>query len=375
MNSRLISLIAPFPPPAGGVSEHALRLAQMLIADGSTVNFYDDSNISILPGFHPAEGRAVHQEEQTGQELSPVRLRQSWSLLWTLIFRDRKRTQIVHYHGKSWHIRALICIAQMFNRSLKTVFTVHSLREDSSQYRGLKGPLAKFVFSRGGHFIVTNSVIKETLVEAGLSEKKTSIIPAFLPSNGRALVQESKANNLSEFIGNRSPVLLTYASAVKFYNGSDLYGIDMSFDLLDRLIRDNPRIGLVFSMPSVKEGEYISGLLGKYPEDYFEHISLCFEDMDLVSIMKKADVFLRPTNSDGDSLSVREAIYCGCPVVASDASERPESAVIFRSRDMDDFYDKTREVLHNIEYYKKRLKTGQSKDYYEEIKKIYETVN
>ena len=42
-----------------------------------------------------------------------------------------------------------------------------------------------------------------------------------------------------------------------------------------------------------------------------------------IPVLRLTDVLLKPTNTDGDAISVREALYLGVPVVASDVVERP----------------------------------------------------
>ena len=49
---------------------------------------------------------------------------------------------------------------------------------------------------------------------------------------------------------------------------------------------------------------------------------------------------VRPTNTDGDALSIREAMYFKISVIASDVTTRPENTIIFKNRDLDDFYIK-----------------------------------
>jgi glycosyltransferase involved in cell wall biosynthesis len=65
-------------------------------------------------------------------------------------------------------------------------------------------------------------------------------------------------------------------------------------------------------------------------------------------ILRFADIFLRPTNTDGDAISVREALYLGVPVVASDVVERPHETLIFKNRNIDDLEEKVRTVIENI---------------------------
>ncbi|MEI2749894.1 MAG: hypothetical protein V9E88_14180 [Ferruginibacter sp.] len=52
--------------------------------------------------------------------------------------------------------------------------------------------------------------------------------------------------------------------------------------------------------------------------------------------MNSADIVLRPTNTDGDALTIREAIYLNKKIVASDVVERPEGTILFKTRDTND---------------------------------------
>ena len=56
--------------------------------------------------------------------------------------------------------------------------------------------------------------------------------------------------------------------------------------------------------------------------------------------MEEADIVLRPTNFDGDSLTVREALMLGKPIVASDVVVRPAGTTLFENRNTDDLYKK-----------------------------------
>ena len=59
----------------------------------------------------------------------------------------------------------------------------------------------------------------------------------------------------------------------------------------------------------------------------------------------RSSVFVRPTSTDGDSVSVREALAVGVPVVASDVCQRPKGCHIFQSRDAEQMAKTVLEVL------------------------------
>jgi glycosyltransferase involved in cell wall biosynthesis len=59
-----------------------------------------------------------------------------------------------------------------------------------------------------------------------------------------------------------------------------------------------------------------------------------------LALISACDVFLRPTLEDGDSISVREALALGVPVVASRAGARPAGAILFQPGDAEDLLAK-----------------------------------
>ena len=61
------------------------------------------------------------------------------------------------------------------------------------------------------------------------------------------------------------------------------------------------------------------------------------EKMPLYPLIRLASLFVRPTASDGDAISIREALYFGTPVVTSDVVRRPEGVGLFETRNLDGF--------------------------------------
>jgi len=59
-----------------------------------------------------------------------------------------------------------------------------------------------------------------------------------------------------------------------------------------------------------------------------------------LALMSASDVFVRPTLEDGDSISVREALALGVPVVASDIGTRPAGAILFQRGDVGEMLSK-----------------------------------
>jgi len=102
-----------------------------------------------------------------------------------------------------------------------------------------------------------------------------------------------------------------------------------------------PRIGLVIIGPGEEAKSQIfeseipdhAYFTGPLPHDV------------VLAVIKRLTLFLRPTYFDGDSLSVREALALGVPVIASDTDYRPEGVVLFRRGQINEFVDKIGGVL------------------------------
>ena len=63
------------------------------------------------------------------------------------------------------------------------------------------------------------------------------------------------------------------------------------------------------------------------------------------ALMARSDVFVRTPHVEGDSMSVREALAVGVPVVASAAGFRPDGVILYRPADSADLAAKLDGVL------------------------------
>ena len=98
------------------------------------------------------------------------------------------------------------------------------------------------------------------------------------------------------------------------------------------------------------------------------------EQYQFYPILMKSDVFVRPTNTDGDAVSLRAALYFKIPSVTSDAVPRPEGTILFKSRDINDFTSKVKDVLDNHKQHKMRLEEVELGDNIGKIIEIYQNI-
>jgi glycosyltransferase involved in cell wall biosynthesis len=149
------------------------------------------------------------------------------------------------------------------------------------------------------------------------------------------------------FAEDRHPVLSANGK-VNWYQGQDLYGLDLLVDLVARLAEDFPTIGLVicFFDHFERDQSYVDSLVERARELGVER-NILFNTARsvLLPVIDASDLFVRPTATDGDANSIREALYVGTPVVASDCVVRPAGVACFRNRDIDDLEATVRRVL------------------------------
>jgi glycosyltransferase involved in cell wall biosynthesis len=157
-------------------------------------------------------------------------------------------------------------------------------------------------------------------------------------------------------------------------HGEDVYGFDLSIELIRRLKEDYPRIGLVVLLPIIGDEqayfESLERLVAR--EQSTGHVLFHTEPLpDAAPLWAKSSLFLRPTTTDGDAVSVREALALRVPVIASDCSPRPAGTLTFPTRSIDGFTRQVRLVLADREHYARQLEHIHIEDNFASILGIY----
>src|SRR5207253_4268577 len=133
------------------------------------------------------------------------------------------------------------------------------------------------------------------------------VIPAYL---GVARSEVPQAAPILDWMRSRGPVL----SIVLFFRHE--YGFDLLVRALQRLRERRPALGCV-AMGSGEDRAEAERLIRSL---HLEVNILLTGDVAhdvCLAVMAASGVFVRPTREDGDSISVREALSLGVPVVAS----------------------------------------------------------
>lgn len=332
---KKILFIGPYGP-IGGVSVHIKRLASLLN------NKYDVSFIDESPKNH------------TIKEVFNIR-----SLNAFRYFSLVAKSDIVHIHSGITILR-FIHVLSAFLFGKKVIVSFHSLNNLSSNKIIF---INKLIIPLCSRVICVSEEINNTL-----KPNKGIIFPAFVPPN------ISTEPNLPETIqalldyNFEKKIIVSNAFRLDINDGEDLYGLDLLIEVARRIIEENLAYKIIFVIADSKGG---NGLFLKYSklikkEALEEVITLIPYPISFINLVLQSNLVIRATNTDGDALTVREAIYLNRIIIASDVTKRPEGTVLFRNRDSEDLFQKIKQVLQ-LEENKDKPKTdvtNRAKEFY-----------
>jgi glycosyltransferase involved in cell wall biosynthesis len=285
-----ILILGKTPPPIGGVTIHVSRLIQHLESDGFEYTFYSLLN-SVFSVFVAA-----------------------------------RKYKVIHLHTSNPRFHFLFSLYCFIFR-IRLLQTYHG---DLNRYKALNA----FFNNMSLHLTNVPIVINTNSQDYALRRNRnTRLISAFLPPLYPNPLSSDIVNSIDAWRGNHHPIYCTNASYFQIDKyGNEVYGGSALVEVFRTL---GPR-GLIFSEP---KGEYKAHLEkeGELPEN----VLFITQEHDFFEVLKLSDCFIRATTTDGDSLSVKEALSLGKPVIASDCVDRPIACNLFKTND---FHDLERQI-------------------------------
>ncbi|MBS1756739.1 MAG: glycosyltransferase [Bacteroidetes bacterium] len=314
---KKILITGPVPPPAGGISIHISRL-QYLLKDNFAIDFIDESSLQ-KPGI--------------------FNLR---SYNFFLYIKKMLGADLVYVQSGSTYLRLI----QLFFAKLlfkKIILTIHAYPFNK---KGVAYFLDNSIFNFANKIIVVNESI---LTRLSLPPQKCAIKIAFLPPVME--LEPALPNNISDIIlsakNDGAKIICGNASRLDFYNNEDLYGVDMCIEVSKYFKQQSVKHIFIFIVSSLDDGKttfekYVNQIKAEGLENSF---FLLNTRLSFVRLIEEADVIVRPTNTDGDAITIREVLYLHKPILASDAVARPEGTLLFKNRNVDDFKNKLLNII------------------------------
>ncbi len=301
--------MGPYPPPAGGVQTNLVAIRRFLLSRGipcAVINL------------------TRHRREDGDEIYYPKNALQTLRLL------ARLRYDIIHLHvggDLSMRLMALALFCNLIPRR-KTVLTFHSGGYPRSKAGERANPLTLrgFVLRMFDRVVGVNQELMNLFRRFGVAEERIRLIRPHSISPDS--IAKSLPERLSEFFQAHDPVLLT-ASGLE-----PEYDLPLQIDALGRVRERFPEAGLAILGSGSLEAA-LKEMIQRKP--YAEHILLCGDVPHSIALraIAESDLFLRTTLYDGDSISVREALFIGTPVIATDNGMRPDGTHLIPLSDPD----------------------------------------
>ena len=277
-------IVGRIPPPIGGVTIHVKRLIDYLEKNDIRYKYLSLEKKHIL-------GLCKH------------------------IYAEKK----VHLHSSSPLVRFLLsCLCLILRKYL--IITYHGNLNRFGFWKNLCDKVSIRLCSIP--VVINDSSFK-------VAEKLNSnarILSAYIPpATDEKALPISIERRLSDFKERHKYIFSTCAYSRAFdTDGEELYGIEQQVTIF----RKYKGCGLVISDPS---GDYMRFFEESGGTD--SNILLLSEPHSFVAVVKEVDAVIRATTTDGDSLSIREALDVGVSVFATDCVSRPAGTILFSAKD------------------------------------------
>jgi hypothetical protein len=301
MNNHQLLIIGKLPPPIGGVTVHIQRLCNVLKKEAFPFLFCELSKGNIF------------------------------STIYNILL-----VPVVHYHVCNPYG---VLFFGIYSRLLKKkfLFTYHGNIGTETGLRkkalilGIKITSVPIVLNQDSFNIAHNL------------NKNTQLFVAFIPPEIDTLLLDNETEKIvSDFRKTYRLIFATNASAVAFDSkGSEIYGISH----LVQIFSEMPQKGLIISDPSGNYKKYLMEIFNSFPEN----ILILSYQHDFVPIIQYSSVLIRATTTDGDSLSIKEALFLKKWVIASDCVTRSDDVLLYKTNDRNDLIRAIESIKPNTE--------------------------
>jgi glycosyltransferase involved in cell wall biosynthesis len=342
-----LAIVGALPAPYGGVSVHLLRLINRLDDANISYTFYNTGPSNVQRANVVKGGRAI------------------WVLLKLFTFKE----EIIHFNNNRQNLMFFAAIVSQL-RHKKIIWTLHD--EFILHWYEKAGSVSKFLFrvaiKKLAHIICVNDRIRVFLLKLGVKPENISVIPAFIKPTAQETSDKNLCTEILEFINSHNPIIGSHGWFGGYINNFHVYSFDMLGAMIKAVRQHYPKAGLYTVVSGCNDQRQRENILKFRKENHLETSWLIIEKpFTAVAVYARTAVFVRPSVTDGDSVSVRECLSLGVPVIASNAVWRPQECILFENRNQQEL-DQT-----VMEFLKKpyKIDSGSQKDYGLEVIKVY----
>lgn len=284
VSKKIPLIIGPLPPPIGGVSVHVQRM----IGEFKMLNY----NFSFV--------------NTKDFEL-------------TVFLKKLFKHKIIHLHSSNIYFQLIVSIFSFLFRK-KLLVTFH---RDIFRYRFLQRQIVWLIVLICDIPILLN---EKSFAFSYKFNSNSKLISSFIPPDEDL---EMSMGSIPDFSNCRfEKKFCTNAFNISYdKNGDEIYQIST----LVKIFKDLPNYLLVVSDPSGAYSKFIFESVKELPDN----IVFIPYPHSFFQVLKQTDCLIRFTTTDGDSLSVREALFLNKSVIASNIVDRPIGVTTINLNDVE----------------------------------------
>jgi glycosyltransferase involved in cell wall biosynthesis len=341
---KRIELWGGFPNPVGGVSIHLLRLLFTMSAEFNII------------GVNFSKGEILYPSDL-------IRKSKGFIIEFLRVL-FKSRANIVHLHSAN----PIVIFVLSFTLRKRLLLTLHNKR--LLEYRK---PRKLFLIS--ALKMINAVVINDIETYNFLTSKgiKALNIPAYI-----CPLDCEKEDVPSTFIEFRKEYEIVVSMSIWNFNycPTDIYGSQYIIPLLKRFQDKN--IGFCLCISQIKNMKSFAIFQKDLKDNGLDQMVLIL--VNIISngsvIWRESDVFLRPTLTDSEAISIKEALFYNIPVIASNVCNRPSEVIVYSTNNVDDLFAKMDYLLNNLQSITQKLKGRNQDERYERksitlIRKLY----
>jgi len=251
-----------------------------------------------------------------------------------------------HLNGDSEKGLVLALIAEFYSLFFgkRSVLTFHAgpvQRMFPKEKSRLMAPFYALVFALPKKIICNNEAVKKNIMGYGVPAEKIEAIPAFSLQYLDYEEPELEKELLS-FIAKHRPLIVSY-----FFLRPEFFVASM-FEAIKALSEKLPEMGLILIGGDTRNEDVIQMVEKAGLSCHVYHAGDVTHNQ-FMSLLKKADIYLRTPQKDGVCSSVLESLSLKTPVVASENGSRPEGVVNYETDNATDILEKLESTWKNYE--------------------------
>ncbi|CAN2048996.1 putative Glycosyltransferase family 4 protein [Candidatus Magnetomoraceae bacterium gMMP-1] len=344
-----IGIIGSYPPPYGGQSIHIQQLQKYL-------NQQNKISCTIL-------------NTGSNQKIKETGIINFQNMFYLLLHLLKEQYQVIHVHVAGYQNYPKIIPVYLANifRNKKWVITFHSGNTMIFEVNFIWRYLIKLMLKSADKIICVNKSIKKELVKEGINEHLCVVNSAFSLNTTQNFNQFHLDKKITYFFDKHNPVI----TSVGMFES--VYGFDILLECCVKLKKYFSQIGIILIASG---GTKRKNIYYKIKQLHLQDHVIIMEEIShekCLEIIKESKIFVRPTLYDGDSISVREALSLGIPVVASRTKFRPPNVVLFDIEDQESMFQAIQQAI-NQEKDRNIFKNINNEVFLNKINLIYKTI-